>query len=221
MRKIMFNDRYGLTQAVIDGTKTMTRRPIKDLCSSLVIHVSELHNIEVGRDGFTVTYSTGERQNIFPAYQVGEEVAVAQRYWDLCNNDGFYEALQKADPSFPLECIKGEKGCHNKMFVRAGWMPNRIRIANIRVERLQNIDDEDAMREGIVRFNSPIGLVYIFYGSETDVLDRASFGRGWIKLDGVFPTPRKAFAALINKLNGKGTWERNPWEFVYEFELAK
>lgn len=29
MKKIMFNDHYGLTQAVIDGRKTMTRRIIK------------------------------------------------------------------------------------------------------------------------------------------------------------------------------------------------
>ena len=29
MKKIMFNDRYGLTQAVLDGRKTMTRRIIK------------------------------------------------------------------------------------------------------------------------------------------------------------------------------------------------
>lgn len=28
MKKIMFNDRYGLTQAVLDGRKTMTRRII-------------------------------------------------------------------------------------------------------------------------------------------------------------------------------------------------
>lgn len=30
MQKIMFNDRYGLTQAVIEGRKTMTRRLIPD-----------------------------------------------------------------------------------------------------------------------------------------------------------------------------------------------
>lgn len=29
MKKIMFNDRYGLTQAVLDGRKTVTRRIIK------------------------------------------------------------------------------------------------------------------------------------------------------------------------------------------------
>lgn len=30
MKKIMFNDRYELTQAVLDGTKTMTRRLLKE-----------------------------------------------------------------------------------------------------------------------------------------------------------------------------------------------
>ena len=31
MKKIMFNDRYGLTQAVLEGKKTMTRRIIPDI----------------------------------------------------------------------------------------------------------------------------------------------------------------------------------------------
>ncbi len=34
-------------------------------------------------------------------------------------------------------------------------------------------------------------------------------------------TPRGAFAALIDKISGKGTWESNPYVFVYEFELVK
>lgn len=36
-----------------------------------------------------------------------------------------------------------------------------------------------------------------------------------------FDTPRKAFAALIDKVSGRGTWDRNPWVVVYEFELVK
>ena len=42
-------------------------------------------------------------------------------------------------------------------------------------------------------------------------------GRTW-KL---FPTPREAFASLIDKVSGRGTWDRNPWVVVYEFELVK
>ena len=34
-------------------------------------------------------------------------------------------------------------------------------------------------------------------------------------------TPITAFAALIDRISGKGTWKSNPWVFVYEFELVK
>ena len=39
--------------------------------------------------------------------------------------------------------------------------------------------------------------------------------------DNGFDTPREAFAALIDKVSGKGTWESNPYVWVYEFELMK
>ena len=54
---------------------------------------------QIGRNGYRVPK---ENQ---PSYKVGEEIAIAQKYWDLRNCDAFYEALQKADPTFPLECI--------------------------------------------------------------------------------------------------------------------
>lgn len=34
-------------------------------------------------------------------------------------------------------------------------------------------------------------------------------------------TQREAFAILIDKVSGRGTWERNPWVVVCEFELVK
>ena len=37
----------------------------------------------------------------------------------------------------------------------------------------------------------------------------------------IFLTPREAFAALIDRISGRGTWQCNPWVFVYEFELIK
>ena len=33
--------------------------------------------------------------------------------------------------------------------------------------------------------------------------------------------PREAFAALIDRISGKGTWQRNPWVYVYTFELLR
>lgn len=36
-----------------------------------------------------------------------------------------------------------------------------------------------------------------------------------------FDTPREAFAALIDRTSGKGTWQSNPFVFVYEYKLVK
>lgn len=227
MKKIMFNDRYGLTQAVLEGKKTMTRR----ICTTalhrklengttetiepddMFIASDGTAHFQIGRNGYMVP-----KQNQ-PAYKVGEEIAIAQKYWDLRNCDAFYEALQKADPTFPLECIKDEAGCHNKMFVKAEWMPHRIRIKSIKAERLQDISEEDIMREGIYKHNAApdaLGMDrYKFIAYAYNATPGENIKRWW------FQTPRQAFAALIDRISGKGTWERNPWVYAYEFELVR
>lgn len=202
MKKIMFNDKYGLTQAVLSGRKTMTRRVDKRLNHPCVTDISDWGIDDRGKCYLAITYSTGLSVDFYPAYQIGEEIAIAQRYWDLRHDDDFYEALQKADPSFPLECIEGEKGCYNKMFVRAAWMPHRIRITDLSFERLQDISDEDCLKEGITDEDTPIDTGYSFHGTQ-----------------GNWETPREAFAALIDKVSGKGTWEWNPLVVAYTFEL--
>lgn len=107
----------------------------------------------------------------------------------------------------PLECIKYERGCNNKMFVRADLMPHHIRITNIRVERLQDISEADCLKEGIW-CDDNVGLectTYWYHGL----------------VNSSFRTSKEAYASLIDKISGKGTWESNPWVFVYDFELIK
>ena len=212
----MFNDRYGLTQAVLDGKKTMTRRLM-----TMTLHKENGEEMEpvVPDDMFikdvaayfclgNLTHKVPKENQ--PAYHVGEEVAIAQKYWDLRNCDAFYEELHKADPTFPLECIKGEKGCHNKMFVRADWMPHRIRITGIKVQRLQSISDEDCMKEGIMEGEFMNTWDTFYFDEWGDVPNHITFKR-----------PRDAYRDLIDRISGKGTWNRNPWVYVYEFELIR
>lgn len=54
------------------------------------------------------------------AYKLGETIAIAQKYEDLRKDDEFYRLCGKN--GMPLECIKYEKGCSNKMFVKADFM---------------------------------------------------------------------------------------------------
>ena len=132
-------------------------------------------------------------------YKLGETIAIAQKYADLAYDGEFFRLLGK---------VIFEKGCHNKMFVKADFMPHRIRITNIRVERLQDISDEDCIAEGI--YPKANGRWYCY-----DVVRRMG-----VSYD-PYPDPREAYAALIDKISGKGTWESNPWVFVYNFYLVK
>ncbi len=205
----MFNDRYGLTQAVLEGRKTMTRRMIKvpkrfngqDTNGFIVckdIATQEVSGVYArGYDGGSI-----EDAEILPKYEIGEVVAIAQSYRD-CGGP-----MEDGTPrwDFIAKTVGAkEEGWHNKMFVRADLMPNRIRITDVWVERLQDISDEDCLREG-VQFLPEINRYYF----------ECTGCEGFY-----FDTPREAFASLIDKVSGRGTWESNPWVFAYEFELIR
>lgn len=186
MKKIMFNDRYGLTKAVLSGYKTVTRR---------------IMNRQPDPDD--IAYMEPKDYPCQPPYKVGEIVAVAQSY-------------DQIDPQI-VHCRIDDlgdwggdhPGQYNKMFVRADLMPHQIRITSVRPERLQDITDEDCIKEGIFEEPFPFGEGYCF--------------------DPIFPrchktnfnTPREAFASLMDKISGRGTWEQNPFVWRIEFKLVK
>lgn len=219
MKKIMFNDKYSLTQAVLDGRKTMTRRACKydrpNETYDIVFPVFEPNDYD--NDGNIVSplnYAFGWKNDKgdftgwnIPKYKVGEVVAIAQSYSD-CGNMPDYELDEDGYPIMPKR-----SGFFNKMFVRADLMPHHIRITNIKIERLQDISDEDCLREG-VELNT---RQYEYDGTKKYCVCGLGHWRAIGCTD--FDTPREAFAALIDKVSGKGTWESNPYVFVYEFEL--
>jgi len=197
MKKIMFSDAFCLTKAVLDGTKTMTRRNLtltldKDVDGKLIrVYPSKVFFDNgkwlFGYDGKTYFLP---KEN-YPAYKVGEVVAVAQSY----------NAVGR--PQYD-KFGREEAGNTNKMFVKSDLLPHHIKITDVKVERLQSITDDDIMREGIYRFGKS---VYAF--------ERKA--EGYLSM---FPTAREAFASLIDKISGNGTWESDPWVVAYGFELV-
>lgn len=203
MKKIMFNDRYGLTQAVLSGRKTQTRRIYKTPANAY-------GGLEVENGNIISFDANGNEIVTRPKYKVGEIVAVAQCYND-CGFDPNTCQIWTDKGVFIFEnCpISQLAGWDNKLFVLAALMPNRIRITNVRVERLQDISDEDCIKEGVLhsdKYAMPYGIPD----------SKAPNG-----VDFYYSTPREAYAALIDKISGKGTWESNPYVFVYDFELVK
>jgi hypothetical protein len=189
MKKIMFNDKYDLTKAVLEGRKTMTRRLVhENVLARANEYVQKVHG--TGHDFLDYLLE-------HPLFEAGEVVAVAQAYRDAINPLDWVNTL----------IYKDEPGWTNKMFVGADLMPHRIFINAVRVERLQDISDEDCLREGIYDLPSTHG--------------DGKTGYFFPNCPKPHNTSREAFAALIDKVSGMGTWESNPYVFVYEFELVK
>lgn len=206
MKKIMFNDRYDLTKAVLEGRKTMTRRIIKPQPIEF-LYVEKLPNRYM-----EIIQKDDLALRIKSHYKVGEIVAVAQSYENI-GMDGSAQLFEK-DMSGYYTRTDLCKGWRNKMFVRSDLMPHQIRITGIRCERLQDISDEECLREGVgvsatdnlVGF--PIAIPFNYY------IGRDEKGYRYV-------TPREAFSVLIDKISGRGTWQSNPYVWVYEFELIK
>ena len=206
MKKIMFNERFGLQQATFDGLKTMTRRIVPDKVMEHVpayqeqYYAGALEPISVED---AIMQMCGPEHMFHIGYEVGEIVAVAQSYEDVF---GYGDA-------YHLGLFGRTAAWGNKMFVKAELMPRHIKITGKKVERLQAISDEDCLKEGILIENNRSDYKYGFYtGSYMKTRGRQGTRSVWYK------TPRAAYANLIDKLSGKGTWYSNPFVFAYEYK---
>lgn len=226
-KKIMFNDKLNLTQAVLERRKTQTRRIItpqptyKDNCGICWKgYAYGLNPIDFNEPfGSYMNFVTGtEYDKSCRRYRVGEVIAVAQSYCSIadelenCNNAtcaAHYEKnVQKASEYISW---MDHPGFNNKMFVAADMMIHRIRITDVRVERLQDISDECSLKEGIIKkWHAPACKNY-YYVPGIEVKS----------VKDVHDTPQEAFAHLINKVSRKDVWNENPYVFVYDFELVK
>ncbi|WP_314712610.1 hypothetical protein [Prevotella pallens] len=199
MKKIMFNDKYLLTQAVLDRTKTMTRRVLKvpKTCNNKEVYSFNILTNNAGTQCVDLVDENGDVLGSWkPHYEVGEIVAIAQSYKEIYPNADF----EMVGDGFMTESA----GWTNKMFVRANLMKRHIMFTDAKVERLQSISDDDILREGVWQLGE------VFYVSKA--VGEAP--------DVAFLTAREAFWYLIDKVSGKGTWESNPFVVAYSFELV-
>ncbi len=220
MKKIMFNDQLGLTQSVLEGCKTQTRRIVPPIpCYAVKVNgkLKYLFAEDLQMRGNTLMLFINNEwheapKQSQPKYNIGEIVAVAQSYneiWNTQEEDFRIKiGMQDEYSGFIYTKFIENGGWNNKMFVAANLMPHRIRITDIRVERMQEISDEDCLKEGVVRKS----IAYTV--GDYLLWDDMKRQRG-------FDTLREAFAVLIDNVSVKGTWDKNPWVFVYEFELVK
>jgi len=179
-----------MINAVISGKKTMTRRIIKPQPKFCDGYENDLQRCE-------------NILEIKPRYKVGETLYIKETY-GIFHDRIFFKYF---NPS-----VKYELGIEwkSKLFMPEKYARFFIKITSIKVERFQDISVKDCYKEGIYelpnnRFDIPMYLNGLKHREN---------------LVEMFKSPKEAFADLIDKINGKGTWKNNPYVFVYEFNLV-
>lgn len=214
----MFNDEFRLTQAVLNGRKTMTRRIIEiDECVRFpIIRFRPLENWEkkVVNPNYVFNghvYAVYNELDLLchlvkPRYEIGEVVAIAQSYKDSGYSP---DSLDRHPKDLSVRgLMKDSAGWNNKMFVKSYACRHHIKIVNVKIERLQDISDEDCLKEGIIHVSTFLGQ---------KIYHTPHVNGSYLSTN----VAQEAFAYLIDKVSGKGVFQSNPYVFVYEFNLIK
>ena len=185
-----------LFHATIEERKTQTRRIMKPQPTG------DYH----GRIEFTKRNRTFQKfdftcgLSVTPRYQVGEILYLKEPY--ACKYPYKFSCLYKyANDCLAYTGLKWQ----NKQSMPEKYARYFIEITGVRCERLQEISDEDCLKEGICKVDN-LSTYKSFALPETPNYAE-------------FYTMQQAYAALINKIGGKGTWESNLYVWVYELKL--
>lgn len=208
-----------MVQAILAGRKTMTRRIGKFTFPENREFIYDGTGIDGDLNHYFEEVINNEPSEKYisigkcPYGQVGDVLWVRETF---CPPNGYgthVDYMYKADWELPKTNSR-----HDIKWKPAIHMPRaacriKLRITNIRVERLQDITEQDAIKEGIDRFTKD-GVVFK-YGLE---------GWHWSQHTG---TPfmcyksKHAFELLWQSINGEESWNANPWVWVIEFERVQ
>lgn len=144
------------------------------------------------------------REDAKPRYKLGEIVAIKMSYGNIYNYNVdclIRHGCVLEDGSIRTDVLYSA-GWSNKMYVKNELMPHQIRITAVKKCRLQDLTDEECLREGVKKY-ATCNAFYVF------------------GIDASYHAEKNAFANLIDRINSNGYWESNPMGYAYEFELIK
>lgn len=197
-----------LFHATIERRKTQTRRVIDINVNARII---EDHGDQIWCELDCEQIIARSR------YEVGEIAYLKEPYCYHDMNEGG-KFIERVIYKFDMEAEYAKNfEWKNKLFMPASAARYFIKITDVRAERLQDISEIDCIREGIEKMHvlplrEYISQNYPGFG------EREYYSNG----DGEeYDNARLAYAALINAINGKGTWYSNPYVWVYDYEIHK
>lgn len=189
MKPILFNTE--MVQAILEGRKTVTRRVLK-LPSYIEQNENGLYTLFADGDCCYENQSMEEvKDYIKPPYAAGDILYVRET-WHVCKGKYIYRAgFNKGLDALPL--VKWKPSIHMPKAAARIF----LKVTNVRVERLQDITEEQAKAEG-----SNVGI------SWTEKLEHSSIER----FEMIWNSTLKK-----DQISNYG-WEANPYVWVIEFE---
>lgn len=215
-RPIIFSGE--MVKAILDSRKTQTRRIAKARGADRVLYVegAPLYPARNGDTGYTGWVAEvdklGGRNGLHlpitcPYGAAGGKLWVRETWSPYGENAAWYRADFNGRLTQPG--LKGGGGHFT------GWKPSihmprwasriTLEITKVRVERLQDISEEDAKAEGV----EPVGYLAV-----NPFLTRALHAL----MSREKNTHRTEYRLLWDSLHGKGAWEKNPWVWILEFK---
>lgn len=214
-----------MVRALLDGTKTQTRRVVPTWQQPAHDPSPGFPDMEWGaiaqRDrqwGFAVFGMTAEAcarelaaSGCCPYGQPGDRLWVRETHRPIFGQTcGLICVDYRADPREKWERLGDAPDC----LIKSKWTPSihmrreysriLLEVVSVRVERLQEISDQDAIAEGIVHQKVPLGVSQRF--------------RFYVPGAGVEDTAVTAYRELWKSINGADSWDANPWVWVVEFK---
>ncbi len=227
-RPILFS--ASMVRALLDGSKTQTRRackPAQFYSLSAVVEVPDPMERGQVYNGSHFGDEEGEVQFACPYGGRGDQLWVRETFvmgWPL-NGHGIVdkyddEGHEKPKQTFYRASNPDLTWCDGSddTPIPVPWKPSihmpraasriTLEVTSVRVERLQDISEADAMAEGIA------------YGPTCDEGGRSG-GYHWDRNredEDVWPAAVQAFRQLWIGINGPHSWAANPWVWVVEFK---
>lgn len=177
-----------MINALKERRKRQTRRKVSDL------HHGFLDYCKASNKDIDVFISKNSK------FKIGNILWVRETFDKVT-----YEFVYKADDNSGYEFLSAIRW---KPSIHMPKVAARIflEVTNIKVERLKDISEEDAIAEGVFQHSDYGSTGYVHYGRTDEALT---------DIDAVY-----SFETLWDSINGKDSWEKNPWVWVYDFKVV-
>lgn len=199
-----------MVQSILNGSKTQTRRELKDNKiqdkDNTIVFSSKL-------DDGTFAFARMWRGHYAETYHTKPKCEVGDIFWVRETWQYHYHCVQ-GEESFVYKSDNPQKS----LMLEEKWKPSIfmpkqacrifLKVTNVRVERLQDISEEDSKAEGIKKAwisNIPNQSKYVNYINN---------GKGSLNA-------KKSFESLWHSINGEDSWNKNPFVWVYDFEITE